>query len=54
MFSFHLFFTNYFTVAKTPKIQNILGFTEVFVVFGVFHKQFKGIKSFYPFNFKND
>ena len=45
-------------MAKTPKIQNMLlwflGFTEVFVVFGVFHKQFKDIKSFYPFNFKND
>ena len=45
-------------MANTPKIQNMLvwflGFTEVFVVFGVFHKQFKGIKLFYPFNFKND
>ena len=48
-------------MAKTPKIQNMLlwflgfwCFTEVFVVFDVFHKQFKGIKSFYPFNFKND
>ena len=44
--------------AGMAKIQNMLlwflGFTEVFVVFGVFHKQFKDIKSFYPFNFKND